>query len=120
MRVAHISRPSLCSVLCSKALLATAQSNRPAAMAATNAPADKSGKVLDVEDWRLAALIEVASDLSWVHKARGDFSDVLRNYRNLVHPWKAARTPYKIDRGTANVSWQVVKETLRDLNVSIP
>ena len=117
---AYLATVVMLGALLEGALLATAQSNRPAAMAATNAPADKSGKVLDVEDWRLAALIEVASDLSWVHKTRGDFSDVLRNYRNLVHPWKAARTPYKIDRGTANVSWQVVKETLRDLNVSIP
>jgi hypothetical protein len=101
------------------ALLGKAQANRAAAIGATKAPMDKTGKVLDLEKWRLVQLIEVASELHWIKKDRGDYSTTLRDYRNLVHPWKAASTGYSVDRGTANVSWQVVKETLRDLGIAL-
>lgn len=43
---------------------------------------------------------------------------MLRDYRNLVHPFKAKDVDYRIDYGTAAICWQVVIATLQDLGVS--
>jgi hypothetical protein len=99
-------------------LLAKAQANQAAAQGATTAPKDSAARVRALDKWRLVNLIEVASELGWIQKTRADFSDIVRDYRNLVHPWKAATTGKNIDKGTAGIAWKVVVETLRDLGIS--
>lgn len=110
---AYLATVIMLGSLLEGAMLGKAQANLAAATIATKAPKDK------VERWPLVSLIEVASELHWIKKDRSDYSTTLRDYRNLVHPWKAASSGYSVDRGTANMSWQVVKETLRDLGVSV-
>jgi hypothetical protein len=73
--------------------------------------------VRDPEKLNLAALIDVASGQQWIHKTRSQFSDVLRNYRNFVHPGRASQAGHSIDQGTASICLQVVTECMRDLGV---
>src|SRR5206468_11750058 len=66
------------------------------ANAARNAPKFK-GKVQPIEsgDWRLADLIDVASELQILPEERGRTVDqVLRDYRNFVHPKKEIRAQH--------------------------
>lgn len=68
-----------------------------AAMASPKAPKKKGGLVKDItqdtheDEWKLANLIEVAIDLTLLPQAKADTIDqVLREYRNFVHPKKEA------------------------------
>ena len=66
----------------------------PRANAAKAAPRDKSGRLKDLTrgEWRLESLINVAVELNILAKPRADTIDqVLRDYRNFVHPAKERR-----------------------------
>lgn len=65
----------------------------------------------------LSELIDVASARGWIHQTRYRFSDVLRNYRNFVHPERAYKAGHSLDRGAATICLQVVREVLRDLGI---
>jgi hypothetical protein len=98
-------------------LLAKCKANE-AIVASSNVAPRKQGLIRPFSEWSLANLIDVAAEQRWIHQSRSDFSDVLRDYRNYVHPERAAASGYAIDKGAARVSWQVAREVLNDLGVS--
>jgi hypothetical protein len=110
---AYLATEILLGAILEGTLLAKAQANQAAAKGATAAP-----KGRQLEGWSLANLIEVASELGWIHKTRGQFSAIVRDHRNFVHPLKASTTGADIDKGAAGIAWKVVVETLRDLGIS--
>lgn len=73
--------------------------------------------VSDAAGMSLSQLIDLATERGWLHQTRSRFGDVLRNYRNYVHPDKALREGHTIDQGAASICWQVVTESLRDLGL---
>lgn len=110
---AYLATEILLGAILEGALLAKAQGNQAAARGATAAPKGRR-----IEQWSLANLIEVASEVGWIHKTRGQFSDIVRDHRNFVHPLKVSTTGSGIDKGAAGIAWKVVVETLRDLGIS--
>jgi hypothetical protein len=73
----------------------------PRAMASPEAPKKKGGLVKDItqntaaDEWKLTDLIEVAVDLAFLPKERADTIDqVLRDYRNFVHPRKELKAAH--------------------------
>lgn len=116
---AHLATVVMLGSLLEGALLGKASDNSAAANQAKDAPRDKNGRVRALEQWRLFDFINVASEYGWIHKTRGDFVDVLRDYRNLVHPLKAKDVGFRIDKGTVAICWQVVTEVLRDLGMKV-
>jgi len=77
----------------------------PAADSCAKAPKDKSGAVLDItngEGWKLVKLIEVAVDIGVLPQQRAASIDqVLRDYRNFVHPRKEVRAKHPCDEAEA-------------------
>jgi hypothetical protein len=70
---------------------------KQAAVSSSKAPKDKSGTVkdLDAGEWRLVDLIEVATAIGLLPADRSKSIDqVLRDYRNFVHPKKELRSKY--------------------------
>jgi hypothetical protein len=70
---------------------------KQSSLASNKAPKDRSGNVrdLDAGEWKLYDLIEVATDISMLPKDRSKSIDqVLRDYRNFVHPKKEIRAKY--------------------------
>jgi len=72
------------------------------AMRSPKAPKDKTGSVRDItkntsyDEWRLVNLIEVSVDLRLLPVQRADTIDqVLRDYRNFVHPKKEIRAEHE-------------------------
>ena len=57
---------------------------------AKSAPKDKknTGKALDLRKWTLHDYIAVAHELKWVSTPVRDISAVLKDYRNLIHPYE--------------------------------
>ena len=67
------------------------------ALASTKAPRGKGGivKDLDNDEWKLHHLINVAVDLNILPESRSNTVDqVLRDYRNFVHPAKEVRAQH--------------------------
>jgi hypothetical protein len=92
----------------------TKESNRSRAC-----PKDKTGKPKPFQEWNLNSLIDVAHDCGWIQLDVKNFSHVLRDYRNMVHPWHQRATGIVPDRDTAAICWQVVQAAVNDLVSSL-
>lgn len=77
------------------------------ANASKGAPKDKSKTVLDLVagDWKLASLIQVAAEINVIPADRAKSIDqVLRDYRNFVHPKKELRAQHSCNEAEALMS----------------
>jgi hypothetical protein len=77
-----------------------------AALASDKAPRDRrTGNVLPLEDWKLQGLIDVEMDIGVVKKGTADtIHQVLRDYRNFVHPKKEIRAAHACTEAEAMLS----------------
>jgi hypothetical protein len=72
------------------------------AMSSTKAP---HGKDISAGDWKLFNLIEVATDIGVLPADRADTIDqVLRDYRNFVHPKKELRSKHSCGEAEATMA----------------
>ena len=72
------------------------------AMSSTKAP---PGKDISAGDWKLIQLIDVAADIGVLPKDRADTIDqVLRDYRNFVHPKKELRSKHPCSEAEATMA----------------
>lgn len=59
---------------------------------ATNAPKDKvTGKTTNYQEWMLDSYIKVGFELKWITESAKDVADILKEYRNFIHPAKELR-----------------------------
>ncbi len=75
-------------------------------------PKDKSGRPLAFKDWKLQNLIEVCHDCGWLKKEYKDFSHVVRDYRNFIHPNKERQEGITFNEPICKVIWEVVSASL--------
>lgn len=63
-----------------------------------------------IDKWTACPIIKVANDLypDVVSADAAAYSDVLRDYRNLIHPGKSERSAKSVDQYTAGIAIQVV------------
>jgi len=52
------------------------------------APKDKAGKAKPLKEWGLKDYLDVAKELGWIRQSAKDVGQVLRDYRNYIHPEK--------------------------------
>jgi hypothetical protein len=71
-------------------------------------------------DTRLQELIQHAHTNSWIDQDAKMASDLLRTYRNLVHPLAEKRARHSADFDTADLCWSTVNAVLNDLAASAP
>lgn len=69
-------------------------------------------------DTRLQELIQHAHTNRWIDQDAKMASDLLRTYRNLVHPLAEKRTRHSADFDTADLCWSTVNAVLNDLAAS--
>lgn len=93
-------------------LLSKIEQNPAQANKASSCPKDRSGKPLPFPDWKLQNLIEVAHECGWLKKQYKDFSHVIRDYRNFVHPNKERKEGIVFDINICKVVWEVVSAAL--------
>lgn len=73
-----------------------------AARTSSKAPRDGSGTVKHEDSWTLYNLIEIAVDIGVLPSDRAKtFDQVLRDYRNFVHPRKEIRAKHACSEGEA-------------------
>lgn len=51
----------------------------------------KAGRVANIPDWRLEDLIEIASRLELIGKGAAKGATAVRDFRNLIHPYRLLR-----------------------------
>ena len=76
----------------------------------------KEGKVLPLTSWRLDRLIEVASDLKILEKDVKDFSKVVRDYRNYIHPNEQVKNKFSPKMDTVELSLKVFDMALNQIS----
>jgi hypothetical protein len=90
--------------------------NKSPIFGAKMAPQDKaSSKTLPLQDWTLRHYIDVAHELGWISRSAKDVSDVLRDYRNYIHPYKQVSHGIVIGDNDARLLWEVAKGIARQL-----
>jgi hypothetical protein len=86
---------------------------------AVSAPKDKTtGKTLNYQEWMLDSYIKVAHELHWITESAKDTADVLKEYRNYIHPEKERRHGIVLALNDSSMFWQVTKALVRQLLMS--
>lgn len=77
--------------------------NKAPVFTASAAPKDPGGKTRPLKDWGLKNYLDVANELNWIRHSAKDVGDVLRDYRNYVHPEKEHSHAVTIDGKDTNM-----------------
>jgi hypothetical protein len=86
---------------------------------AASAPKDKTtGKTLNYQEWTLDSYIKVGHELEWITESAKDVADVLKEYRNYVHPEKERRHGVALALNDSTMFWSVTKALVRQLLLS--
>jgi hypothetical protein len=86
-----------------------------AVFTAKAAPRDKAGKTLPLNNWMLRNYIEVAHELGWISQSAKDVGEVLRDYRNYIHPYKELSHGVVLSPADAALLWDVAISVSRQL-----
>ena len=109
---AHLSVVMLCGSILEAVLLGKAL-QEPARFNSSKAgPKTADGKVRKLQDWTLANLINVASELGVLKPDVKMFSHGLRDFRNYIHPYQQIKSGFVPDEHTAKLCFQVLKAAL--------
>lgn len=80
------------------------------------APKDrKTKKPLPIKEWTLRNYLDVGHDLGWITRSTKDVGEVVRDYRNYVHPYKQASHGIVLETNDARLFWEISKEMARQL-----
>lgn len=84
--------------------------------ASSHVPVDfKTQKKIPLKDWTLKTYIDVASDLNWISASAKDIGEVIRDYRNYVHPHKEYAHDIRLVDDDAEMFWEITKRMARQL-----
>jgi hypothetical protein len=83
---------------------------------ATSAAAAPKRKNLAAGEWKLHDLIKVSVELGLLPSDRATaFDQILRDYRNFVHPLKEIRAAHPCTEAEAHMSWGALEAVCNDL-----
>jgi hypothetical protein len=87
---AHLAATVMMGALLEAILLARINHLKDKAPVFTSAaaPRDPAGKTKSLKEWGLKNYLDVANELNWIRHSAKDVGEVLRDYRNYVHPEK--------------------------------
>lgn len=83
--------------------------DKSAVFKAASAPKDKSGNPLKLNEWGLKNYMDVAHELNWISKTTKDIGEVVRDYRNYIHPQKEYSHGISLSSDDARMLWEVAK-----------
>lgn len=91
------------------------QTNKAPIYTAAAAPKDKAGNPLHPKDWKLKDYIAVAHELKWITQTVKDLTEVLRDYRNYIHPHKQHAEKMSLTPNDAKLLWEIGKNITRQV-----
>lgn len=93
--------------------------DKAAVFKAKTAPRDKAGKTMTLPEWKLIHMVDVAHEFAWVTKSAKDVGNVLRDFRNYIHPHKEYTDGVLILDEDARMFWEVTKSIARHVLASV-
>lgn len=81
------------------------------------APKNKDNKVKPFPEWTLNNLIDVSFELGFLKEDVKQFSHVLRNFRNYIHPFEQMSQNFIPDIHTAEICFQVLKAAIYQIGL---
>jgi len=82
---------------------------------AVSAPKDKLGNPLKLNEWGLKNYLDVAHELSWISRTAKDVGEIVRDYRNYIHPQKQYSHGVNISAEDARTLWEIAKTVARQV-----
>lgn len=83
------------------------------------APKDRrTGKPLPLQAWKLSQYIDVAAEVAWITDPGKNVADVLREYRNYIHPERERTQGVTLNNHDARMFWAVTKSLAEQLLAS--
>ncbi|MBI4658540.1 MAG: hypothetical protein HY735_06775 [Verrucomicrobia bacterium] len=118
---AHLAATVMMGGLLESLLLARINSspNQRAVFTAANAPRDRTRRTLPLAEWKLVKMVEVAHELGWISRSAKDVGNVLRDFRNYIHPHKEYTDGVAISQDDACMFWEVTKAISRQVLTSV-
>lgn len=81
---------------------------------AAAAPKDpKTGHTKKLDKWVLQNYLDVAKELKWITQTIHGIGDVVRDYRNFIHPHKQHLDGMFVDPDDAKILWEISKNITR-------
>ncbi len=99
-------------------LIAVATKDVVPFMRARAAPKDRAGTPIKIYDWKLAQLIDVATELELLNLDVKKFSHELRDFRNYIHPYHQMSQRFSPDQHTVDICWQVFRAAFAQLKAA--
>jgi hypothetical protein len=97
------------------------ETNKKPIFTATAAPKDKAtGNPHLLKEWTLKDYIDVAHELRWITKSAKDVGEVLRDWRNYIHPHKEHSHKVKLSKSDGLILWVVAKSIATQVIASVP
>ena len=100
-------------------LLAVAMKQPAKFAAAKTAIKDRTGKAIEIPNWKLNALIDTARELGYVKEDVHRFCHYVRDYRNYIHPYEQYSQRFEPDVNTVNIAFQVLKGAVAQINEKV-
>jgi hypothetical protein len=98
---------------------ANKMTNKDPLTKAATAPKDKiTGKTANYQEWMLDSYIKVGHELKWITDSAKQLADILKEYRNYIHPAKELRHKVELAHNDSSILWQVTKGLVRQLLLS--
>lgn len=72
----------------------------------------ETGKVRGFNEWTLNNFIDVSHEVGFLSEDVKKFSQVLRDFRNYIHPYQQMSYNFRPDQHTAKICFQVLKAAL--------
>ena len=91
------------------------ESDKAPIFQAKGAPRDKNGQVKSLPEWMLKNYVDVAHELGWISVSAKDVGEVLRDYRNYVHPFKQLSHGIRLTADDGTLLWEICKAISRQI-----
>jgi len=86
---------------------------------AKTSPKDRAGKAIPLKEWTLQHYLDVAHELGWITRSAKDVGEVLRDYRNYVHPEKERRHGITLGPRDTTMFWTVFQSLAEQILASV-
>jgi hypothetical protein len=81
--------------------------------------AKATGKPLPLTEWTLKHYLDVGHELSWITRSAKDVGEVLRDYRNYIHPEKELRHGVTIGSQDSRMFWGIFQSLASQIVASV-
>jgi hypothetical protein len=105
----------LCGSVLEGVLLSVAKEYPEKFNRSTCSPKTPDGKSKPFNNWSLAQLINTSYEVGLLKLDVKQFSHVLRDFRNFIHPYEQMKSQFSPDEDTAKICFQVLKAALTNL-----